>query len=169
MLENFIVRLSFDISFIFIFIFSEGNMRVDANVSIRVDGEDYPRTEIKNINSIRILKSAIENEISRQKKLLNEGEEIKTVTLNLDENGEVIVVRGKGDSLDYRFTPEPNLPRLKIEREWVAEAERNIKGDADHLIYIEKYNIQPIMAINVVVSFSVCPTISKHFMNYLER
>ncbi|KAE9555029.1 hypothetical protein FO519_001775 [Halicephalobus sp. NKZ332] len=128
----------------------KGNMRVDANVSLRVDGQDYPRTEIKNINSIRILKSAIDNEVNRQRRILDKGEEIKTVTLNLDENGEVVVVRGKGDSLDYRFTPEPNLPRLRIEEDWIKEARSHVQGDADHLVYIKKYNIQPNTALNVV-------------------
>lgn len=62
-------------------------MRVDANVSLRINGMDYPRTEIKNINSIRLMENAINNEIKRQKKLLEQQETILPVTLNLDENG----------------------------------------------------------------------------------
>lgn len=132
-------------------------MRVDANISLRVNGQNYPRTEIKNVNSIRLLKDAIDNELKRQKTLLNTGEEIRTVTLSLDDNGGSVVMREKGDSLDYRFTPEPNLPRLKIETEWVSQAKAVASTDPDHLIYVNKFGINPSHAIEIVVSFDfVC-------------
>uniref|UniRef100_A0A7E4V1Z9 Glutamyl-tRNA(Gln) amidotransferase subunit B, mitochondrial n=1 Tax=Panagrellus redivivus TaxID=6233 RepID=A0A7E4V1Z9_PANRE len=128
----------------------KGNMRIDANVSIRVNGQDKPRTEIKNINSIRLLKEAINNEVKRQISILEAGDEITNVTLNADDDGNIVVLREKSDALDYRFTPEPNLPRLKIESEWVAEAKANVRYDVEYRDYIENYGVPPGLALSIV-------------------
>lgn len=128
-------------------------MRVDANVSITMNGFSYPRTEIKNINSIKLLHNSIENELQRQKKLIENGQEIVSVTLNLDENGEIIVTREKGDGLDYRFTPEPNLPRITIENDWVNTAKSRMSNTVGYMEYIDNYNIDPLRAIEIAVSF----------------
>uniref|UniRef100_A0A914YPY3 Glutamyl-tRNA(Gln) amidotransferase subunit B, mitochondrial n=1 Tax=Panagrolaimus superbus TaxID=310955 RepID=A0A914YPY3_9BILA len=128
----------------------KGNMRVDANISLCVDGASYPRTEIKNISSIRLMEKAIEKEIKRQTKLLKEGKHIDPVTLQLDETGQATVARSKGDDLDYRFTPEPNLPRLVIESTWVKEAESRLKNSLEYERYIHHYHMKPSAAIELV-------------------
>uniref|UniRef100_A0AC34F995 Glutamyl-tRNA(Gln) amidotransferase subunit B, mitochondrial n=1 Tax=Panagrolaimus sp. ES5 TaxID=591445 RepID=A0AC34F995_9BILA len=128
----------------------KGNMRVDANISLIVDGINYPRTEIKNISSIRLMEKAIEKEIKRQTKLLKEGNHIEPVTLHLDETGQAVVARTKGDDLDYRFTPEPNLPRLKIENAWIKEAESRLKNSLEYQHFIHHYRMKPSDAIELV-------------------
>uniref|UniRef100_A0AC35F279 Glutamyl-tRNA(Gln) amidotransferase subunit B, mitochondrial n=1 Tax=Panagrolaimus sp. PS1159 TaxID=55785 RepID=A0AC35F279_9BILA len=128
----------------------KGNMRIDANISLCVDGFNYPRTEIKNISSIRLMEKSIEKEIKRQTKLLNEGKEVEPVTLHLDETGQAIVARSKGDDLDYRFTPEPNLPRLQIEVAWIKEAESKLNNSLAFEYYVQHYRMQPSDAIELV-------------------
>jgi aspartyl-tRNA(Asn)/glutamyl-tRNA(Gln) amidotransferase subunit B len=78
------------------------------------------KVELKNINSFKFVKDAIEYEIKRQTKLLNEGGTIKQETRlwNLDR-GETAVMRSKEEAHDYRYFPEPDLVPLKLERELV--------------------------------------------------
>ena len=64
---------------------------------------------------------------------------------------EICVVREKGDGLDYRFTPEPNLPRLRIEEIWVTEAQQKINTVPDYFDYIHTYHMQASEAIELVV------------------
>ncbi|XP_038055251.1 glutamyl-tRNA(Gln) amidotransferase subunit B, mitochondrial-like [Patiria miniata] len=92
----------------------QGSLRVDANVSVNRPG-DPPgvRAEIKNINSIRFVKNAIDFEIARQTELLENGMEVSAETRSYDlKLGETVPMRDKEGKQDYRFMPEPNLPPL---------------------------------------------------------
>ncbi|KAG9480051.1 hypothetical protein GDO78_011848 [Eleutherodactylus coqui] len=93
---------------------SEGQMRVDANISVHHPGEPYGvRTEVKNINSARFLAKAIDYEIKRQKEILDIGGTILNETRAFDYKlGVTIPMRDKEGKQDYRFMPEPNLPPL---------------------------------------------------------
>lgn len=95
-------------------IMAEGQLRVDANVSVHHPGEAYGvRTEVKNINSIRFLARAIDYEIQRQIKELGNGGTIMNETRAFDDKlGCTISMRDKEGKQDYRFMPEPNLPPL---------------------------------------------------------
>ncbi|KAG7266632.1 hypothetical protein CRUP_026576 [Coryphaenoides rupestris] len=95
---------------------SEGQLRVDANVSVHRPGEPLGiRTEVKNINSARFLARAIDYEIERQIKALGRGEAILNETRNFDsKSGHTIPMRDKEGLQDYRFMPEPNLPPLVV-------------------------------------------------------
>uniref|UniRef100_H3A5H3 Glutamyl-tRNA(Gln) amidotransferase subunit B, mitochondrial n=1 Tax=Latimeria chalumnae TaxID=7897 RepID=H3A5H3_LATCH len=93
---------------------AEGQLRVDANVSVHQPGEPYGvRTEVKNINSTRFLARAIDYEIQRQTEVLEEGGEVINETRAFDYKlGCTVPMRDKEGKQDYRFMPEPNLPPL---------------------------------------------------------
>ncbi|XP_029462875.1 glutamyl-tRNA(Gln) amidotransferase subunit B, mitochondrial isoform X2 [Rhinatrema bivittatum] len=93
---------------------SEGQLRVDANISIHRPGEPYGvRAEVKNINSARFLAKAIDYEIKRQTEVLENGGTVLNETRAFDYKlGCTIPMRDKEGKQDYRFMPEPNLPPL---------------------------------------------------------
>ncbi|XP_030419417.1 glutamyl-tRNA(Gln) amidotransferase subunit B, mitochondrial isoform X2 [Gopherus evgoodei] len=95
-------------------IMAEGQLRVDANVSVHHPGEALGvRTEVKNINSARFLARAIDYEIQRQIKELENGGTVINETRAFDYKlGCTIPMRDKEGKQDYRFMPEPNLPPL---------------------------------------------------------
>ncbi|KAI1238433.1 Glutamyl-tRNA(Gln) amidotransferase subunit B, partial [Lamprotornis superbus] len=95
-------------------VMAEGQLRVDANVSVHHPGEPYGvRTEVKNINSIRFLAKAIDYEIQRQIEELGNGGTILNETRAFDSKlGCTVPMRDKEGKQDYRFMPEPNLPPL---------------------------------------------------------
>uniref|UniRef100_A0A8D0HEX7 Glutamyl-tRNA(Gln) amidotransferase subunit B, mitochondrial n=1 Tax=Sphenodon punctatus TaxID=8508 RepID=A0A8D0HEX7_SPHPU len=93
---------------------AEGQLRVDANISVHRPGEPYGvRTEVKNLNSARFLAKAIDYEIRRQTEELENGGSILNETRAFDYRlGRTIPMRDKEGKQDYRFMPEPNLPPL---------------------------------------------------------
>ncbi|XP_029297025.1 glutamyl-tRNA(Gln) amidotransferase subunit B, mitochondrial [Cottoperca gobio] len=95
---------------------SEGQLRVDANVSVHKPGEPLGiRAEVKNINSARFLCRAIDYEIQRQIEVLQRGGTVQNETRTYDsKSGETIPMREKEGLQDYRFMPEPNLPPLIV-------------------------------------------------------
>uniref|UniRef100_A0A8C3LFL4 Glutamyl-tRNA(Gln) amidotransferase subunit B, mitochondrial n=1 Tax=Chrysolophus pictus TaxID=9089 RepID=A0A8C3LFL4_CHRPC len=95
-------------------IMAEGQLRVDANISVHHPGEPYGvRTEVKNINSIRFLAKAVDYEIHRQIKELENGGTVLNETRAFDSKlGCTVPMRDKEGKQDYRFMPEPNLPPL---------------------------------------------------------
>lgn len=103
----------------------EGAMRCEANVSLRPLGsEGLPPThvEVKNLNSFRSVKLALDYEIARQAEVLDAGGRVEQVTMGWDEDrGATFVQRTKEEALDYRYFAEPDLPPLLVGRDWVAE------------------------------------------------
>ncbi len=99
----------------------EGSLRCDANVSVRKKGEELGvKTEIKNVNSFKAVERALEYEIRRQIKALEEGERIVQETKLWDENKEITTsIRTKEEAHDYRYFPEPDLVPIEIDREWI--------------------------------------------------
>ena len=101
-----------------------GQMRVEANVSLRVRGTEPfgTRVEVKNMNSFRSVERAIAFEIERQAAALDGGETLTQDTRGWDENrGTTYVMRSKEDSHDYRYFPEPDLPPLRVDAAWLGE------------------------------------------------
>ena len=95
----------------------KGEMRVEANVSVRQKGakEFGTKVELKNINSFKFVASAIEYEIKRQIKLIENGEKIEQQTRGWDEaKQETFLQRSKESAHDYRYFPEPDLPPLDV-------------------------------------------------------
>jgi aspartyl-tRNA(Asn)/glutamyl-tRNA(Gln) amidotransferase subunit B len=102
----------------------EGSFRCDANVSIRPVGQEElgTRTELKNINSFRFVKKAIEHEIARQEGVLQSGGKIVQETRTWSEGqGKTIAMRGKEEAHDYRYFPDPDLPPIVIDQARVEE------------------------------------------------
>ena len=100
----------------------EGSLRCDANVSTRVRGSDAlgTKVEIKNLNSIRSLERAVRFEESRQRAALEAGEPLVQETRHWDEDrGSTHTLRSKEEAFDYRYFPEPDLPPLEPELEWI--------------------------------------------------
>ncbi len=101
-----------------------GQMRVEANVSLRPRGSETfgTRVEVKNMNSFRSVERAIAFEIERQARALDAGEVLSQDTRGWDDDrGVTYVMRSKEDSQDYRYFPEPDLPPLRIDPAWLAE------------------------------------------------
>jgi aspartyl-tRNA(Asn)/glutamyl-tRNA(Gln) amidotransferase subunit B len=101
-----------------------GQMRVEANVSLRPRGQNAfgTRVEIKNMNSFRSVERAIESEIERQATALDAGEKVVQETRGWDENrGTTYRMRLKESSDDYRYFPEPDLPPLHLDAAWLGE------------------------------------------------
>jgi len=99
----------------------KGNLRCDANVSIRPVGATHlnEKTEIKNVNSIDSVREAIRKEIERQTREVEEGHAIKAWTLEWDQDAGVLrKMRSKETEADYRYFREPDLLPLRISAEW---------------------------------------------------
>ncbi len=102
----------------------KGQLRCDANISIRPRGqrEFGTRCEIKNVNSFRYVKQAIEYEIARQAALIEAGGTVMQETrLFNTATGATVGMRGKEEAHDYRYFPEPDLPPLIVSDVWQAE------------------------------------------------
>lgn len=121
----------------------EGSMRCDANVSIRKNEEDPfgTKCEIKNIGSISNVGISIEKEISRQERLLENGETFKEQTRRYDDKlGDTVLMRVKETGNDYRYFPEPDIPYLYLTDEMIEEVAKTIEmlPDERRKIYISK-------------------------------
>ena len=102
----------------------EGSMRCDANISLRPYGQEEfgVKTELKNLNSFNFVRKGLEYEVARQAKVLRSGGVIQQETRRYDEKtGETTLMRVKEGSSDYRYFPEPDLPRFEISDEWIEE------------------------------------------------
>jgi aspartyl-tRNA(Asn)/glutamyl-tRNA(Gln) amidotransferase subunit B len=101
----------------------EGNLRCDANVSVRPAGDTRlgTKTELKNMNSFRFVERALEFEIARQIRLVEEGGVVRQETLLWDpDKGAAFPMRSKEEAHDYRYFPEPDLVPVMIDEGWIA-------------------------------------------------
>jgi aspartyl-tRNA(Asn)/glutamyl-tRNA(Gln) amidotransferase subunit B len=102
----------------------EGSLRCDANISIRKKGttEFGTRCEVKNLNSIKNVRRAMEFEFNRQIEVTENGGKIIQSTLNFDaDKGTTSPMRTKEEANDYRYFPDPDLQPILISDEWLAE------------------------------------------------
>ena len=100
----------------------KGVLRIEPNVSVRPKGssEFLTRTEIKNLNSFRALEDAVNYELERQIHLHLQGKPVIQQTLGWDEKAaRTVPQRSKEEAHDYRYFPEPDLPPLEIQQDWV--------------------------------------------------
>jgi len=107
----------------------QGSLRCDANVSIMPVGQkEYgTRAEVKNINSFKFVEKALEYEIKRQIKVLEEGGKIIQETRLWDSNkGITESMRGKEEAHDYRYFPEPDLVPITVEQKWIDEIKASL-------------------------------------------
>lgn len=104
----------------------EGSLRCDANISLRPYGQVNfgTKTELKNINSFKAVQKALEYEVMRQNKVLDEGGTIMQETRRWDETrGITLPMRSKEQAHDYRYFPEPDLVSVIVDKPWLNEVE----------------------------------------------
>jgi aspartyl-tRNA(Asn)/glutamyl-tRNA(Gln) amidotransferase subunit B len=124
----------------------EGNLRCDANVSVRRRGETKlgTKTEVKNLNSLRFLQRALEFEIERQIGVLESGGTLKQETRLWNEReNKTYSMRSKEDAHDYRYFPEPDLPPLEVSARWIKDLATELPElpDARRLRFISQYEL----------------------------
>lgn len=133
----------------------KGNLRCDANISVRKPGEEFgTRCEIKNLNSLRFLHKAIEFEAMRQIDIIESGGHIDQETRLWDSaKGETRTMRSKEDAMDYRYFPDPDLLPLEIEQSFVDEMKTTLPElpDEKKQRYIDEYELSAYDA-GVIVS-----------------
>jgi aspartyl-tRNA(Asn)/glutamyl-tRNA(Gln) amidotransferase subunit B len=133
----------------------KGNMRCDANVSVRFS-EDAPfgtRVEIKNLNSIRFVAKALEHEGTRQAEVLASGERVHQETRLWDvAAGRTVLMRGKEEAHDYRYFPEPDLGAVVVDDAWTQETARSLPElpRARRARFVAQYGISPADAETLV-------------------
>ena len=152
----------------------EGSLRCDCNVSVRLKGAEKfgERCEVKNMNSMRFARRAIEFERKRQIDLLESGGKVSQQTLNFDPaTGITSPLRDKENAHDYRYFPEPDLPPVVISDEYLA----NIKAGMPALPwvlqkeFIEKYKLSPYNAKLLTEEKGIAlffQELTKHTKNY---
>src|ERR1700719_5263097 len=102
----------------------KGHLRCDANVSVRLKGAEKlgTKAEVKNLNSFRFLKQALDYEIARQVALLEGGGRVEQETrLYNVATGETVGMRSKEHAHDYRYFPEPDLVPLRVSAGWLEQ------------------------------------------------
>ena len=123
----------------------EGSLRADVNISVRKPGDDYgTRCEIKNLNSIKFIKQAIDYEARRQIKVLEDGGIIDQNTLLFDsQTGKTKSMRSKEEAHDYRYFPDPDLLPLEIDQKLIDEVKNEIPElpDKRKSRYIKEYKL----------------------------
>lgn len=144
----------------------QGSLRCDANVSIRPFGQKEfgTRAELKNLNSFKFIQKAIEYEVDRQTKILDQGETVKQETRLYDsDRNETLPMRSKEEAHDYRYFPDPDLVPIVIDEDWVAELQNTMLElpEQKRERFIKSYGI-PEYDVGVLTS-------SKHLADYFEQ
>ncbi len=126
----------------------KGVIRFEANVSVREVGSEQfnTRTEIKNLNSFRALTQGTEYEIKRQIEIYSRGGMVEQETLGFNEaTGKTYSQRGKESAHDYRYFPEPDLPPLMLDPDWVESIRESVPElpEAKTRRFIEQYELTP--------------------------
>lgn len=107
----------------------QGSLRVDANVSARLHGEKTlgTKTEVKNVNSFSAVERALDSEFERQCALIDTGGKVEQQTMLWDASrGTVRPARSKEESHDYRYFPDPDLPALLLDSEYIERLRRSM-------------------------------------------
>ena len=107
----------------------EGSLRADVNVSVMEKGSDKlgTRTEMKNINSFKAIRNAIEAEAQRQQAIIEDGGKVVQETRRWDDaKGESHAMRSKEDAQDYKYFPDPDIPPIRLTEEYVDSVRRSL-------------------------------------------
>ena len=138
----------------------EGSLRCDANVSVRPRGQKEfgTKAEIKNVNSFRFIREAIEYEIGRQIEVIEDGGKIAQETRLYNSNeGKTYSMRSKEQAHDYRYFPEPDLLPLVVDERWKAEIARTLPElpEARRARMVKEYGITEYDAQVLTISKSL--------------
>ncbi|GMA50020.1 aspartyl/glutamyl-tRNA(Asn/Gln) amidotransferase subunit B [Alicyclobacillus contaminans] len=107
----------------------EGSLRCDANISLRPVGQKEfgQKAELKNINSFRFVQKGLEYEVERQTQILSQGGTVVQETRRFDEATQTTVsMRSKEEAHDYRYFPEPDLVRLRVDDAWLQRVRESL-------------------------------------------
>jgi aspartyl-tRNA(Asn)/glutamyl-tRNA(Gln) amidotransferase subunit B len=126
----------------------KGHLRCDANVSVRLKGAEKfgTKAEVKNLNSFRFLKLAVDQEIERQVGILESGGRVMQETrLFNPDTGETVGMRSKEHAHDYRYFPEPDLVPLRVSEAWLNSIRERMPELPDKIRerFITQYKIRP--------------------------
>lgn len=147
----------------------EGSLRCDANISIRLKGEEKfgTKVEVKNMNSFRNVEKAIEKEIERQIDLIEDGKEIiqQTLLWNADLE-DLFPMRSKEEAHDYRYFPDPDLMPVFVDENWKSEISKNLPElpDEKKKRFIEHYNL-PIYDAEILTGSR---TLAEYYENVIK-
>jgi len=150
----------------------EGSLRCDANISLRPYGQEKfgTRTELKNMNSFRSVQRGLEYEQWRQADILDSGGEVVQETRRYDdESGKTFPMRGKEESHDYRYFPDPDLVRLHIDDEWKARVRASIPElpDSRKARYVRDYGL-PTYDAEVITASKQLADFFEDSLNYTK-
>ncbi len=151
----------------------EGSLRCDANVSVRLKGETKlgQRTEIKNLNSLRFLKKAIEYEAKRQIKLIESGGEVVMQTRSFDANkGTTFALRSKEMAHDYRYFPAPDITPIVITDEEIAQIKAKLPALPEELLarYTQQLGLSAYDA-NILIDDQAMATYFDELMQHTQN
>ena len=149
----------------------KGNFRCDANVSIRPVGSTKfgTRAEVKNMNSFRFVQKALEYEIARQEKMVEEGGTIVQETRLWDaKSGVTLSMRSKEEAHDYRYFPEPDLVPLMIPQEWIDKIRAGLPElpEAKRERFVREYQIPEYDAVILTGSQALADFYEKTVASY---
>ncbi|MFQ5673275.1 MAG: Asp-tRNA(Asn)/Glu-tRNA(Gln) amidotransferase subunit GatB [Nitrospinales bacterium] len=124
----------------------EGSLRCDANISLRPHGQKKfgTRTELKNLNSFRFVQKALEYEIDRQAKILDQGDRVVQET-RLWDKGVTFSMRSKEEAHDYRYFPEPDLVPMVVDEQWIETIRSTLPElpEQKRQRFVKEYQIPP--------------------------
>jgi aspartyl-tRNA(Asn)/glutamyl-tRNA(Gln) amidotransferase subunit B len=151
----------------------EGSLRCDANISVRKKGSsDFgTRVEVKNLNSIRNVKRAIDFEFKRQIDLIETGGKVSKSTLTFNAaTGETSVMRTKEDADDYRYFPEPDLQPYLVTKEYIDEIRQTMPPLPGELVakYISTLGLSEYDA-NVITDNKAFALYFEDLLNYVKN
>ncbi|MFT7086682.1 MAG: aspartyl-tRNA(Asn)/glutamyl-tRNA(Gln) amidotransferase subunit B [Rickettsiales bacterium] len=149
----------------------KGNLRCDANVSVRKVGDTKlgTRCEIKNLNSTRNIVRAIEFEAQRQVDIIENGGNVNQETRLFDAvTGETRTMRSKEDAMDYRYFPDPDLPPLVITQEFVDDIKKTMPElpDAKKERYVKEFGISEYDARVLTLDADTCKFFEKLILKH---
>ncbi|MBQ9834630.1 MAG: Asp-tRNA(Asn)/Glu-tRNA(Gln) amidotransferase subunit GatB [Bacilli bacterium] len=146
----------------------KGQLRCDVNVSIKEVGSNElgTKVEVKNVNSLSNIAKTIDYEIERQTALAEAGryDEVVQETRRFDEaTGTTIHMRSKADAIDYKYFPEPNIPPIKIDAQWLEDIRREIPAlqNDRRKIYTSEYGLDEYDT-NIIIK-------DKNHADYFEK
>ncbi len=151
----------------------KGEMRIEANISVSPAGSSElgTKTEVKNLNSFRSVERAIAHEIDRQISILEKGEKVIQETRGWDDNAnETFSQRVKEGSSDYRYFPDPDIPKLKLSE--ISEfASETLRKELPELPSAKRDRLQKDFAMTdkEVAIFIESPAIAKYFESVISH
>lgn len=144
----------------------EGSIRCDANISIRPVGSDQlgTRTEIKNMNSLRYIKKALEYEFDRQLKLIKNGESVIQETRGFNPTtGTTFSMRSKEMAFDYRYFPDPDLPPVIIQSDYLEKIKREMPNSPSEI------RLKFVNNLKIKAEDAIILTESPHIAEYFNK